>query len=128
MEIKEGAFAGCKNLKEITIPATVTRIAADAFAGCESLETVVLNEGLVEIKAGAFQGCAGLTEVIIPTTVTHIEMGAFAGCEELVIKVACSADDLPDGWAEGCFGDAEIEWDFILEDETDESQDTDGGE
>lgn len=38
------AFAGCKNLKYIYIPGSVTLIAADAFDGVESL-TIYGNEG-----------------------------------------------------------------------------------
>ncbi|MCR5627722.1 MAG: leucine-rich repeat domain-containing protein [Lachnospiraceae bacterium] len=37
--IEAGSFAGCKNLKRITIP-EVIRIEENAFAGCDSLEDI----------------------------------------------------------------------------------------
>lgn len=110
VSIGERAFEGCTSLTGIAIPASVTHIEKDAFKGCESLETLILNEGLIKIESGAFSDCKGLKEVIIPESVTHIDEGAFAGCEELVIKVKLSNEDVPEGWANGWFGDATVEW------------------
>lgn len=40
MEIGSGAFRGCKSLKRIVIPESVTVIEAETFYGCETLREV----------------------------------------------------------------------------------------
>lgn len=54
--IGEGAFKGCVNVKEITIPASVTTIYKNAFDGCTKLENVYVSSN-VTIMDGAFNGC-----------------------------------------------------------------------
>lgn len=43
--ISVSMFSNCKNLKTVTIPASVTEIQDDAFDGCENLETVNFAPG-----------------------------------------------------------------------------------
>ena len=40
--IEDGAFAGCEDLKSITIPETVTSIGDNAFNGCTGLQTILV--------------------------------------------------------------------------------------
>ena len=48
-------FAGCTNLLEITLPASVKEIGIKAFYGCSSLETVILHHKTApKIAQGAF--------------------------------------------------------------------------
>ena len=54
--IGESAFSGCVNVKEITIPATVSTIYKNAFSGCTKLENVYLSSDVV-VMDGAFSGC-----------------------------------------------------------------------
>ena len=110
ISISESAFEGCTSLLEIEIPETVTHIGENAFKGCTSLESLTLNEGLLVLEAGAFADCVNLGEIIIPKSVTHIAEGAFDGCEELVIKLLISEEDIPEGFAENCFGNATVEY------------------
>ncbi|MBE5808256.1 MAG: hypothetical protein E7317_07950 [Clostridiales bacterium] len=42
--IKAGAFKNCEQLYEVTLPSTVTSIAADAFDGCLYLTLYVYND------------------------------------------------------------------------------------
>jgi len=44
-KIGEHAFSGCKNLKAIVIPASVTLIDNWAFVYCASLDSIVVSEG-----------------------------------------------------------------------------------
>lgn len=61
-EIMPSAFRNQTNLKAITIPATVSKIGADAFYGCSSLTSVtVLNETPVAIGATTFSNAANST-------------------------------------------------------------------
>ena len=78
-----GAFAWCKNLKEIRIPDSVTSIGHSAFYGCESLKEIHIPEGVTSIGNDAFCGCKSLTEIHIPDSVTSIGNYAFYGCESL---------------------------------------------
>ncbi|MBQ3207078.1 MAG: leucine-rich repeat domain-containing protein [Bacteroidales bacterium] len=79
-----GGFYGCTNLKEITLPPSVTVIGSDAFNGCTSLETFTVPETVEKINAGAFKNCTSLREITIPSTVTYMGEGStFAGCTSL---------------------------------------------
>ena len=74
--ITDDAFAGCENLKEITMPSTVKQIEKNAFAN-SGLTKIVLPEGLEVIGDNAFAGCKNLKEITIPDTVKHIYRNAF---------------------------------------------------
>lgn len=118
-KIGPNAFLGCASLTEVTIPKTVTVLGYGAFQNCESLETLVLSEGIEEIGANAFAGCTELKTVILPKSLKKIDADAFAGCEGLIIKVQISENEIPEGWAEGWNGNAEIEWDVEVDIEED---------
>ena len=57
-------------------------IGAHAFAGCEELKEVTMSycENLSTIGWGAFLNCTRLRSIIIPESVRLIETGAFDGC------------------------------------------------
>lgn len=74
------AFAGCKNLKSITIPSKVATIGSYAFNG-SGLETVTTPSALKTIGRGAFSRCEQLTSV--KTNPNVIEAYAFLGCTSL---------------------------------------------
>ena len=79
-----GAFYGCKNLKEITLPSSLTVIGSDSFNGCTSLETFVVPETVKKINAGAFKGCTSLKNITIPDSITYMGEGSvFSGCTSL---------------------------------------------
>lgn len=56
--IGEGAFYGCDNLTEITVPDRVTHIYEIAFNSCENLAVVNLPDGLQHIGYDAFEDTA----------------------------------------------------------------------
>ena len=70
-------------LKNITLPAGVTKIDYDAFHSCTSLTSVDMGatESL-QIFANAFYG-SGLTEVYIPASVEYIGEFCFTACQNL---------------------------------------------
>ena len=78
IEIGNYAFVGCKSLKQIKIPSTITIINMGSFEECEKLAKVELSEGLVEIGNSAFCGCNWLKSINIPSTVKTIDSLAFA--------------------------------------------------
>lgn len=81
--IKEGAFAGCSALTEITIPDGVEEIEDDAFDGCSALTEIVIPDGVEVIGCCAFQDCSSITSIIIPAGVTALQQGAIRGCSKL---------------------------------------------
>lgn len=79
------AFYGAKNLREVTVPATVVAIDYYAFAQCNNLETVKFEEGsrLAGIYEGAFFGCGKLKNIILTDNIVEISDYAFYGCTSL---------------------------------------------
>ena len=79
------------NLKEITIPASVTSIGGYVFAGCKSLQTVIFEKGsqmtelgTAEAKNGnplwgqyIFAGTTSLKTVVLPEKLTTIGISCF---------------------------------------------------
>ena len=77
-------FAGKTRAVRVTIPETVTAIPAGAFAGCGNLKSVtILGEGLTSIGATAFKGCGNLAAFVMPNSVTFLGLGAFSGCSAM---------------------------------------------
>ncbi len=102
MSIGEGAFSLLDRITDITIPAGVTRIGADAFTGCSGLKAINVAtnnpsfksaSGLLLTKDGKKLVAApgGVEEATIPDGVETIGEGAFKECSSLV-RVA-----IPDG-------------------------------
>ena len=57
-------FKNCRNLEELTIPQTITKIEGRAFEGCTALKKVTIN-GHADVSTYAFEGCSSLKELII---------------------------------------------------------------
>ena len=90
--IGQYAFALCKSLSEITIPAKVERIGEYAFYDCYDynnhsggLKTVTFaeNSRLTTIEEHAFYRCRYLEKIEIPASVTSIGGYAFNSCANL---------------------------------------------
>ncbi len=97
-DVSEGAFSGCKSLKqvlflcentdlkktfinctgleEVVLPA-VTKLQADLFNGATSLKKIVLAEGTESIGKNTFRGCEKVKSIYIPASVTEIDEEAF---------------------------------------------------
>ena len=100
------------NIRNITIPSTVTSIDKGAFEGCENLEKVVFKSNtnleilpsctfkkcdklsyvdlskcskINKIDIGAFSQCKNLKECFVPENLTIIESEAFDTCNNLKI-------------------------------------------
>lgn len=80
-EILEGTFEGTI-LKNVTIPASVEAIDANAFANVRTLDNIVIADGsnLETIGSGAFTGCGNIKSIKIPSKVMYIGDEAFKDC------------------------------------------------
>ena len=79
----KSAFEGCKWLINITIPNSVTSIGDRAFSNCEELRQITMPNSLTNIGNEAFASCTNLLEAIIPASVTNIGDKAFSNCVAL---------------------------------------------
>ena len=82
--IADGAFEGCKYLKQVTIPGYVATIGARAFNNCPLLEKVTIDDegsGLT-INSSAFTG-TNLTEIRLPSRLVSLKVNAFSGNTKL---------------------------------------------
>lgn len=79
-----GAFAGCKDLKELNLPSSVETIGDQAFNGCTSLRSVSLPSSVYSLGTGAFAHCTALgTVTITPVNAMRLGDEAFLGCTAL---------------------------------------------
>lgn len=90
--VPERTFEGCVSLAQITLPASLTEIGAEAFRGCESLKYVSMPAALRSVGRGAFSR-SGLTEVYFSNCDRLTEMAdeVFAHCNSLKVAI------MPDG-------------------------------
>lgn len=77
VNINMSAFAYCRELLMVDLPATVRKIDGSAFAGCEKLTTVTLNNNITTIGNSAFSGCSNLVLTALPTSLKTIGGSAF---------------------------------------------------
>ncbi len=81
--IEFGAFAGCKEIENLTLPDGLKYIGERAFAGCKKIENLTLPDRVKYIGERVFAGCKNLTWVDMPDTVTEIGKLAFDECEKM---------------------------------------------
>ena len=80
--IKSNTFQGTVSLKNIKLPANISRIESGAFSN-SAIEAIIIPETVTVIEKTTFYGCENLTEVILPSTLTRIEKYAFSGTKSL---------------------------------------------
>ena len=81
--ISRGAFAGCAQLAQVTLPDSVTDIGGTAFYGCASLTGIRIPDGIVSIHQETFYGCSSLAQVSLPDGLLLIDSAAFSNCSSL---------------------------------------------
>ena len=82
-KIEDYTFYYCSNLEEIIIPNDASSIGVSAFAYCKKIESIILPNGVTVIKDNAFAHCEGLRSAYIPNNITIIESEAFRYCNSL---------------------------------------------
>ena len=108
LNIFDGVFSSCLNLKEIQLPEKTVYLGSNfiggtgitsivipknvencgtygALGGASKLEEVVFEEGIQTIPSRMCSGNTGIMKVVIPETVESIGSEAFRGCTSLTI-------------------------------------------
>ena len=94
VRIAENAFRLCNNLREITIPPTLTKFDKNAFWGCPALNAVNIedisawcestfageNSNPLQYAQHLYKGAVRQDTLVIPDTVRQIADHAFSGC------------------------------------------------
>ena len=129
VSICDAAFWGCRGMKSITIPDSVTSIGPQAFYGCINLRSITIPDNVTSIGTAAFKDtawnnnlpdgiiCLGKvlyrykgtmpenTSITVPDGVMTIESGAFTGCTGLTsITIPDSVKTIKNGAFYGCTG------------------------
>lgn len=103
-------------LTSVTVPASTTKIDANAFQNCKALETVTFaGNKLATIGNYAFNNCTALTSFTVPDSVTSISSASvgtymFAGCTNLVsVTLPTKMKAIPNYMFDGCTSLTSIE-------------------
>ena len=83
VEIKDGAFRYCRELRFVNIPNSVKYIGYQAFCGCSSLKSIVLPSETIEFSGGIFEACKSLQDVEFTSVAKFITADVFKGCYSL---------------------------------------------
>ena len=89
-----------KKAKEIAIHEDAVTIYPEAFAGCTELRKITLSSNILAIGSSAFKGCTMLLDITIPTTVRTMGENVFEKCN---INVNVYSSEFPEGWDEKAF-------------------------
>ena len=90
--IAASAFRNNSNITSVTLPVSVSSIGNSAFAGCSNLTSVTILGPISKIGNGTFYGCSRLTSITIPSSVTIIETSAFGNSGLTSITIPASVD------------------------------------
>ena len=84
-EIKANAFLNCSNLKQVSLPESVTKIGDYAFQNCIAMTKISItdNPAFTTVGKYAFDGDRILPEVILPSSTTAMGNYAFYNCYKL---------------------------------------------
>ena len=82
-EIGTSAFAYCRSLERINVPASLKVIEDKAFMSCTSLIEFEVPDSVEKIGKSAFAYCESLTQFKIPQELSLLEEGAFMHCSSL---------------------------------------------
>ncbi len=104
-EIYNYTFYENENLKEITVPNSVTGIGDYAFYECRCLTRVTIGNSVTSIGDYAFSDCSSLTNITIPNSVTSIGRYAFSDCSSLTnVTIPNSVTSIGDYAFRNCSG------------------------
>lgn len=84
-----------QELKKINIPNSVTEIGARAFYDCDGFENIEIPNSVQIIGQGAFWTCSNLKKIILPEGLTEISELLFFSCSNLeTVKIPASVTSI----------------------------------
>lgn len=92
--LSESIFYGLTNLKNVSLPSSITKIPKYAFNNCKSLASITLPENTVQIDDYAFYGCTALASIELPSKLTTIGEYAFYQCTNLTLNLPASVQTI----------------------------------
>lgn len=99
-EIGDNAFNYCEQLASIALPPNLQKISDRMLSDCISLTSITIPASVTEIGSQAFSR-SGLTSITIPSTVTTLGSSAFYRCESLAhMDIQANVTEIPDNFAE----------------------------
>lgn len=84
VEIGQYAFKNSNIVQKVIVGSNVRKISTGAFFGCKNLTNITLPNSLLVISDKAFINCVKLKGVTIPAKVKSIGAASFSGCKALV--------------------------------------------
>lgn len=81
--VYHGAFKNCKTLETVIFINNDCELGPDVFAGCENLKNVSLPAHISYVPFRTFYGCKKLTTISVPDTVERLSFDSFENCEKL---------------------------------------------
>lgn len=81
--IGDSAFSGCRNIRSISLPSSLSNIGRAAFHGCAALESISIPSNVQQIRAHTFSECSSLRNLSLPNGLYEIEDNAFENCVSL---------------------------------------------
>lgn len=80
-EIGENAFAYCRKLETVQLPATLNKLGYSAFYECSALQSVNIPDGVKTIERLTFSNCTSLSNIELPSVMEEegICQSAFYG-------------------------------------------------
>ena len=115
VRIDMNAFAGCRGLTSVTLPASVAGISMSAFNGCTGLKSIKLPKKVEYnydwtdsneffLGSDAFSYCNSLTEIELPEGLKELQMNTFSGCSNLKsVTLPSTLTSIVDMAFSGCY-------------------------
>lgn len=102
-KIEDGAFEGCTSLENISFSPDMSYIGASAFKDCSALRMVNLPENLTTLGESAFENCSSLTRINVPKGLTSLSANVFKGCAKIeTAKLPATITSIGASSFEGC--------------------------
>ena len=121
-KIGQGAFSGCKELKEVYIIEGIKELSEYMFQDCTSLNTVILPASLNKISGHAFEHCPALKSISLPKGLKSFDDTSF----DHTITLICAEKSTAVKLAQKCEYKYEISTNNTLTKETASVNENDG--
>ena len=108
-KIGSGCFYECFNLTLINLPNTINYLEDYTFTHCSDLVSITIPNSVTEIGDWCFANCSSLQNIILPENLSYIRSYAFTNCDSFTtINFPTTLKDISDHAFKYCNGLKEI--------------------